>query len=316
MGLNKIAEVCASAIRKRMSREPDWNLYRTFHAVLCEGSLSGAARLLGMTQPSIARHIDALEIALGVSLFVRTPRGLSPTDAALELKPLAEHMAATSAALLRTSEGGQGKEISGTVRISASEVVAVHHLPSILARLRREHPRLTLELSPSNAVDDLLQRKADVAVRMIRPEQQALISRYVGVVAVGLHARQDYLDRRGTPRQLEDLNSHDLIGYDVETPAIRALAGRYPTLQRSAFVLRVDSDVAQLAAIRAGFGIGFCQTKLAAEAPALVRVLPDAFQLDLQTWVVMHEDLRDSPACRVVFDALHRGLSDIVGSSI
>lgn len=295
-----------------MSTEPDWDLYRTFHVVLREGSLSGAARALGVTQPSIARHIAALEGTLGTTLFLRTPRGLSPTDAALELKPLAEHLAATSAALLRRAEG-RGAGISGTVRISASEVVATVHLPPILTRLRQAHPELSLELSPSNALDDLLQRKADVAVRMVRPAQQALVSRRIGAFAVGLHARRDYLDRRGTPRTMDDLKDHDLIGYDIETPALRALVQHYPALARNAFALRVDSDIGQLSAIRAGFGIGVCQTVIAAHYDDLVRVLPDAFEVELETWVVMHEDLRSNARCRRVFDALVEGLSGIVG---
>jgi DNA-binding transcriptional LysR family regulator len=293
-----------------MSSDPSWDLYRTFHAVLREGSLSGAARALDMTQPSIARHVDALEQAFGAKLFLRTPRGLSPTDAALELKPLAERLAATTAALRRTAEG-RSADVSGTVRISASEMVAFAHLPSILTRLRQAHPDLTLEVSPSNALDDLLQRRADVAVRMVRPEQQALVSRHIGAIEVGLHARRDYLDRRGTPRTMDDLSRHDLIGYDVETPAIRAVAQRYPALSRNGFALRVDSDVTQLAAIRAGFGIGICQVVLADAEPDLVRVLPDAFSLPLETWIVMHEDLRGAARCRVVFDALVEGLSEV-----
>jgi DNA-binding transcriptional LysR family regulator len=220
------------------------------------------------------------------------------------------------AALRRTAEGGGGGgALSGTVRISASEVVAVEHLPPILARMRQAHPGLALELSPSNALDDLLQRKADVAVRMVRPEQQALVSRHVGALAIGLHAHRDYLARRGTPRTLADLKDHDLIGYDVETPAIRAAVQQYPALSRDAFALRVDSDVAQLAAIRAGFGIGICQTVVAARQPDLVRVLPDAFHMALETWIVMHGDLRGNARCRAVFDALVEGLSGIIESS-
>lgn len=286
-----------------MSQEPSWDLYRSFSAVLNEGSLSGAARALGLTQPSIARHIDALEQAVGATLFLRTARGLSPTDAALELKPFADLMASTSAALLRTAEGHTG-EVDGTVRISASEVVGIVHLPAILTRLRQRYPRLTIELSLSNAVDDLLKRQADIAIRMVRPEQQALLAKRVGVFPVGFHARKDYLARRGMPQSLDDLRAHDLIGYDTETPAIRAVAQRYPMLNRTNYALRVDSDVAQLAAIRAGFGIGICQATIAETEPDLVRVLPDAFGLDLETWVVMHEDLSGNTRCRAVFDAL------------
>ena len=298
-----------------MNPLPSWDVYRTFEAVLREGSLSGAARALELSQPSVARHIDALEKAIGVALFVRTPRGLSPTDAALELKPFAELLASTSAALLRTAEGRLG-EVRGTVRISASEVVGIQHLPAILTRLRQRHPALTIELSLSNALDDLLQRKADIAIRMVRPEQKALVAKRIGFIQVGLHAHRDYLARRGVPASLDDLRDHDLIGYDSETPAIRAIAQHYPALDRGAFALRVDSDVAQLSAIRAGFGIGICQVPIAASESDLVRVLPRAFTVNLETWIAMHEDLRSSARCRAVFDALVEGLMPLVQGKI
>jgi len=298
-----------------MSQELSWDLYRTFHAVLLEGSLSGAARSLGLTQPSIARHIDALEQAVGTTLFLRTPRGLSPTDAALELRPYAELLATTSAAFLRTAEG-RGGNVSGTVRISTSEVVGIEHMPIILAQLRREHPQLTIELVLSNAVDDLLQRKADIAIRMVRPEQQALVAKYIGAFSLGLHAHRDYLARSGAPATVDDLGNYDLIGYDVETPAIRLLLQRYPMLNRADFALRVDSDVAQLSAIRAGFGIGICQVAIADANPDLVRVLPNEFQMDLETWVVMHEDLRNSAHCRVVFDFVVQRLGAIANNPV
>ena len=296
-----------------MNAEPSWDLYRTFDAVLREGSLSGAARALGLTQPSVARHIDALEAAIGRRLFLRTQRGLSPTEAAIELKPYADMMASTSAAFLRTSQAAAG-EVRGTVRISASEVVGTVHLPAILTKLRRAHPSLALELVLSNALDDLLQRKADVAIRMVRPEQQSLLARRVGIIPVGLFARRDYLERRGMPTTIEELPSHDLIGYDVETPSIRAVAQHSPMLTRDSFSLRVGNDVAQLFAIRAGFGIGFCQVPIGAGDPELVRVLERDFQIDLETWVVMHEDLKGSARCRVVFDALVEGISAIAES--
>lgn len=294
-----------------MSSDPSWDLYRTFHAVLREGSLSSAARALGLTQPSVARHIDALEEAVGAALFLRTPRGLSPTDAALELKPLAELLASTSAAFLRLAEGRVG-EVKGTVRISASEVVGVEHLPSILTKMRERYPALVIELSLSNSLDDLLQRKADIAIRMVRPEQQALLAKRVGAIPLGLHAHRRYLDQRGVPESMDDLERHDLIGFDTETPGIRAIAQHYPALNRKAFALRVDSDVAQLAAIRAGFGIGICQALIAAADPDLVRVLSQSFSVDLETWVVMHEDLSSNARCRVVFDALTEALRSLV----
>lgn len=293
-----------------MNSEPSWDVYRSFAAVLREGSLSGAARRLGMTQPSIARHIDALEQAIGAKLFVRSQRGLSPTDRALALRPHAD-MLVSAAEALRRSSSGEPDAIAGVVRISASQAVGVMHLPSILVALRRAHPALTIELSLSDEPDDLLQRQADIAVRMFEPRQQALIARHVGHVRLGFHARRDYLDRRGVPITLADLVDHDLIGFDTETRFIRAAMGHLPGIDRSSFALRVDSDGAQFAAIQAGFGIGICQTVIARRDPTLVRVLADALDLPLPLWIVAHEDLRRTARCRVVFDALASALAAV-----
>lgn len=287
--------------------EPDWTLYRTLLAVLADGSLSGAARTLGLTQPTVARHIDALEEALGTDLFIRSQRGLAPTDAALALKPHAELMASTAASLLRAAADNR-ETVRGTVRISASEVMGVEVLPPILSALRQAHPELTVELVLSNALDDLLRREADIAVQMVEPTQTALVAQRVGAIPLGLHAHRRYLERRGTPAGLDELAGHDLIGFDRETPALRAMLKGFPTLDRTRFALRADSDLAQLAAIRAGFGIGVCQAPLARRDPALVPVLPKQFALELQTWIAMHEDLRSSPRCRAAFDALAAGV--------
>ena len=291
-----------------MSAEPDWTLYRTFLAVVDEGSLSGAARQLGVAQPTVARHIDALEAAIGANLFLRSQRGLIPTEVALDLKPYAEALASTAAALLRTASARAG-EVSGSVRVSVSEVVGVEHLPPILARLRQRHPGLVVELVLSNAVDDLLQRDADIAVRMVEPVQETLVAQRLPPIALGLHAHRCYLDRNGTPASMEDLARHDLIGFDRGTPAVRAIVARFPALGRQAFALRTDSDLAQLAAIRAGFGIGVCQVPVARRDPDLVHILADAMYVDLGLWIVMHEDLKTSARCRAVFDALAHGLA-------
>lgn len=289
--------------------EPSWDFYRTFLMVLRERSLSAAARQLGLTQPTVGRHIDALEASVGFPLFTRSPHGLMPTDAALELRPYAETLAATAAALLRAASGQHGA-IGGTVRISASEVIGVEVLPPILAELHRDYPDLSVELSASDVVEDLLRQEADIAVRMVAPAQEALVARHIGAVPLGFHAHRSYLERRGIPQTLEDLSRHSVIGYDRETPAIRSIKGRAPDLPIGRFAFKSDSNLAQLAAIRAGFGIGICQNALAARDPDLMHVLADAFELKLETWLVMHENLRATPRCRVVFDALARGLLD------
>jgi len=293
-----------------MNSEPDWDLYRTFLAVVHEGSLSGAARRLGLTQPTVARHVDELERAVGADLFLRSQRGLTPTDMGLELKPHAEALALDAATLWRTASGRPGA-VRGAVRISASEVVGVEHLPPILSALRRDYPELVVELVLSNAVDDLLRREVDIALRMVEPAQEALLARRLAPVQLGLHARRDYLERRGTPRTVNDLAGHDIIGFDRETPATRAIMSGYPQIADLAFALRADSDLAQLAAIRAGFGIGMCHVAIARRDPELVRVLEAGVAIDLGLWVVMHEDLKTSARCRATFDALAAGLQAV-----
>ena len=203
------------------SANPDWSLYRSFLSVLRTGSLSAAAREEGLTQPTVGRHVDALEKVLGVPLFTRSQHGLTPTEAALELQPYAESLEATAAALVRAAVGRAGTR--GTVRITASEVVGAEVLPAILTQVHELHPEITIELVLSNRTEDLLQREADIAVRMVRPTQQALLARHVGDVDLGLHARRDYLERRGVPSSLEELREHTLIGFDRENAFIRSV---------------------------------------------------------------------------------------------
>ena len=284
-----------------------WELYRSFLGVLREGSLSGAARALGITQPTVGRQVAALEQALGVVLVTRSQLGLMPTELALALRSYAEAMESTAASLERAASS-QGEGVRGAVRVSASEVIGVEVLPPIVARLREQHPALKVELVLTNRVQDLLRREADIAVRMLRPRQEQLVARRIGSIGVGLHARKDYLSRHGTPRNLGELAGHSIIGYDQASAFIRSAGKSLQGLSRDVFALRTDSDLAQLALIRSGAGIGMCQVALARRDATLQRVLAKPFALQLETWVTMHEDLRNSPRCRVTFDALVDGL--------
>jgi DNA-binding transcriptional LysR family regulator len=288
--------------------QPGWELYRSFLATLRTGSLSGAARTLGLTQPTIGRHIGELEARLGTALFTRSQQGLAPTETALELTPYAEAMASAADALVRAASGGS-HEARGTVRMSASEVVGAEVLPPILAELREQYPQLTVELVLSNRAEDLLRRDVDIAVRMVQPTQTALTARRIGHVALGLHAHRRYLDANGRPESLDDLGRYAVIGFDRETVGVRALRAKGLTLTRDMFALRTDNDLAQLAAIRAGCGIGVCQVPIGRRDPDLVHLLPRQFVFNLDIWVVMHENLRTSRRLRVTFDHLVAGLS-------
>ena len=296
-----------------MALEIGWELYRSFLGVLAEGSLSAAARALGVAQPTLGRHVAALEKALGLALFTRSQAGLLPTEAALALRCYAETMASTAAALERIA-ASQGDGVRGAVRVTASEVIGVEVLPPILARLREQHPALTVELVLTSRVQDLLRREADIAVRMLRPNQAQLVARRIGQVELGLHATRPYLAAHGTPRSTAELASHALIGFDRATAFVRSLGKSLQGLNRNSFALRSDNDLAQLALIRAGAGIGACQVALG-RRDTLVRVLPSKFALQLETWVTMHEDLRNSPRCRVTFDALVEGLQQYLATA-
>lgn len=292
--------------------EPSWDFYRTFLTVLQQGSLSAAARELGLTQPTIGRHIDALETSIGFQLFIRSPQGLIPTEAATDLRPHAQQLASNAAALLRAASG-LGGGVRGTVRISASEVIGIEVLPPMLATLNDRHPDLIIELSLSDAVEDLLHQEADIAVRMVEPEQDALITRRIGGIPLGLHAHRRYLDKHGIPEKLEDLLDHRTIGFDRESAFVRAIRKRVPLIELMHPSFRADSNLAQLAAIRAGFGIGVCQVALAKRDPEIVRLFKTEFTLPLETFVVMHENLKTTPRCRVTFDTLVEGLLAYLG---
>ncbi|MGC4092786.1 MAG: LysR family transcriptional regulator [Polyangiaceae bacterium] len=291
--------------------EPGWELYRSFLAVMRERSLSAAARSLSLTQPTLGRHIDALEQALGVALFTRSQSGLHATPSALSLLPHAEAMASAASTIARVASG-EADEERGAVRITASEMVGAEVLPAVLASFRRKHPRIDVELVLSNRAQDLLRRDADIAVRMVKPTQGALMAKKLGAVQLGLHAHPNYLKAYGVPRSLEELRQHPLIGFD-SAASLRRVPKLALPLTREMFAFRCDSDFAQYAAIRAGFGIGMCQLALG-KRDQLVHVLPGALRIELGMWVVMHQDLKHSRRMRLMYDHLAAQLSSYIAS--
>ena len=284
-----------------ISAQPGWELYRSFLAVFREGSLSGAARELSLTQPTVGRHIDSLEQALGVALFTRSQAGLDATEGATALVPYAEAMASAAAALQRAASG-EAAEDRGAVRITASEMIGTEVLPRILAAFREAHPRVAVELTISNRSEDLLRREADIAVRMVRPTQEALLARKVGTIHLGLHAHPRYLKAHGTPKTMAELQSHSLIGFD-KVASIRRLDKLDFPLTRELFSFRCDSDIGQYAALRAGFGIGLCQVPLG-KRDKLVPLLPGSFDFKMETWVAMHKDLKGTRRMALMFEHL------------
>jgi DNA-binding transcriptional LysR family regulator len=294
-----------------MNRSPDWSLWRSFAAVVEAGSLSAAARKLGLSQPTLGRHIVALEADLGIPLFDRTLNGLKPTETALRLyEPVAGAGRALSEAALMAE--GQTAELGGSVRITASTVISHYVLPPMLAGIREAFPAVALELVPSDSPENLLLREADIAVRMFRPTQLELITRRIGVIPAICSAHRSYLERRGTPTRLDDLLGHDLIGLDRSDLIITAARSLGFELTRADFSIRTDSQTALWELMKAGLGIGFAQRGLVAGTPGMVPLLPE-IMFPLEVWLTTHRELFTSRRIRAIYDALAEAFTAYLG---
>ncbi len=284
-----------------MNNKFDWTLVRSFLAALEQGSLLGASRVVRASQPTIGRHIAELESQLGVVLFERTGRGLRPTEAALGLADAARMMERGAHQIVRHVLGSS-EAVAGTVRITASQPVACFLLPPILAKMRLTLPDVQVELVASNAVSNLLRREADIAVRMVRPDQATLVAKRVGSVAISACAHQDYLRRRGIPRQSSDLLKHDLIGGDQNDEILKGFATMGLPMQRTNFAFRSDDLIATWTAVRAGLGIGFISDYQIRGEPSVVTVLPMLGIPKLPVWLTVHREIRTNARIRAVYD--------------
>lgn len=297
-----------------MCKPINWDDQRAFLAVFDEGSLSGAARLLGVTQPTVRARIAALEQALGTVLFTRSVNGLAATEHARAVADSARAMAKASEAFARAASAPPG-EIAGSVRISVAEFVGIEVLPPMLATLRAAHPRIVVELSLSNSSADILEQEVDVAVRMHPPRQEALVAKKIGAIELGLFAHHDYLARKGIPATLDDLAHHDMIGSDRTRADLQMAAAVHPAMAREHLVARTDSHPAQLALARAGLGIAVVHRAIGRSDPRLAEVLPGLEIASLDTWIVTHEDLRRVPRVGAVFDHLTAAFAEYARSA-
>ena len=286
-----------------MNRLFDWSLVRSFLAVLEKGSLLAASRDLQLSQPTIGRHVAELESQLGLVLFDRNGRGLLPTEAAYHLAESARIMQSGADQLARNVMGAD-LGASGTVRITASQPVSCYVLPPLLAQMRLSLPDVQVELVASNEVSNLLRREADIAVRMVQPEQASIIARRVGKVTLRACAHQDYLRRRGVPRQPNDLLAHDLIGGDRNDDTLKGFAAQGLVVGREQFAFRADDLIVVWQAVRAGLGVGFVSEHLIRSDPAVIPVLPKLKIEPLPVWLAVHKEIRTSKRIRAVYDFL------------
>ena len=282
---------------------PDWTLIRSFLAVAEAGSLSAAARATGISQPTLGRHVQAIEATLQVQLFTRTAQGQLLTEAGQALMAPARAMQAAAAELALTAKG-HAAGIEGSVRITASRVVSHTILPPILCRLRAEEPGIQIDLVPSDTTENLLFGEADIALRMYRPTQPDLVARQIGALPLGLYAAKRYLDRRGRPAGIDDLLHHDFIGQDRMDQIIRVMGMLGMDVGRSFFPVRCDDPLTYVELVRAGCGLGGILRAVGDADPSLERIdlIPDLPSLPV--WLTAAPRLRQSPRLRRVWDAL------------
>ena len=281
----------------------DWRLVQTFLVALDRGSLLGAARQLGTSQPTVGRQIAELEQQLGAVLFERTGRGLKPTELALTLEGPARQMAAAALALNQQLHSANA-DVAGTVRITASQPVACYLLPPVLAAMREALPAVQVALVVSNSVSNLLEREADIALRMVRPDQSSLVAKLIAHVGVSACASRSYIRQRGAPVVPTDLLQHDLVGYDQNDEIIKGFAAMGYPMTHTRFALRTDDMIAYWQAIRAGLGVGFVADNMLRLHDDVVQVLPGLALPKLPMWLTVHREVRTSARIRAVYDFL------------
>ena len=286
----------------------DWADIRLFLAIHDRGSLVAASEVLGLTQPTVGRRLAAMEERFGTPLFVRSGRRMQLTDAGAGILESARRMEREMLAIERSLEV-HSTELCGEVTISATEGTGTDWLTPVLFDFHQQYPEILVKVQIDNRPVDLLHREADIALRMGRPSQPALIARHLTTVGFGLYASPAYLKRAGMPDSIEALRQHNLVALD-------SLQGTGPfsnheDLLAGNYVYFSNSLAALTSAIEAGFGIGGLSHRWVAMRGKLVRVLPEYTANTLEMWLVTHEELRYSARIRAVSDFItERVLAD------
>ena len=286
----------------------DWNQLKAFLETAETGSLSAAARKLGLTQPTLSRQVAAIEQRMGVTLFERVGKTLALTPTGLDLLEHARAMGAAAAAL-RLAASGRSQAVGGVVSVSASDAVAAYLLPPLLRRLRAQQPGIAAEVISSNAMSDLLRREADIAIRHVKPEQPELIARLVREAEANFYASEDWVQVHGHPRRAQDAAHLPFVGSDRSGQYLSYLRQHGLPIEEANFSCYADQSKAHWALVRHGLGIGAMIDEIARDTPGIVRVLDDVPPVRFPIWLVTHRELRTSRRIRIVFEALAEGLA-------
>ncbi len=281
----------------------DWNKARAFLVTAEEGSLSAAARALGMAQPTLGRQVDGLEQELGIVLFERVGRGLTLTPSGLELLDHVRDMGEAAGRVSMTALG-QSQALEGTICISASETYAVVLLPPIIAKLRIMEPGIQVEIVVANHASDLRRREADIAIRNFRPTEPDLIAKRIGDADAVLYATPDYIEKIGNPTKPYDLRHADFVNMDHGGMMLKGLNTLGLGLTEANFPLLTESYLVMWELVRQGAAIGILDAYIGDADPIVRRVLPDLEPLIFPIWLVAHRELSTSRRIRRVYDFL------------
>ena len=286
----------------------DWNQLKAFLETAETGSLSAAARKLGLTQPTLSRQVAAIEQYMGVTLFERVGKSMALTPTGLDLLEHARAMGAAAEALSLAATGSS-QAVRGVVSVSATDVVASVLLPPLVKKLHDQEPGITIDVIPSNALSDLLRREADIAIRHVKPEQPDLIARLIREASAHFYASESWVNAHGHPRSAEDAARLSFVGSDRSGQYLGYLRTHGLPLSEANFSCYADHSVAHWALVRQGMGIGVMMEEIALATPGMVRVLDDLPPVRFPIWLVTHRELRTSKRIRMVFDALAQGLA-------
>lgn len=298
-----------------MARLLDWSLIRSFIALIDTGNLQAAARRVNSSQPTVGRHIALLEQQIGKRLFDRRARQLIPTETALLIAQYARNMENNAFAIDRVLKG-----IPATtpkkITITTPQGVAWGYLPAILPSLHACYPEVLFSVCASNRVMNLSRGEADIAIRMFRPEQDALIVRRVGHIKLGIYAHKNYAKRRMLPQSVEDLVQHHLISFDTRYAKTKFC--QLLNCKEDELVVRFQSDdfYVQVQMLMQGLGLMLMPDSFACTDGNLVRCLPGVEIDPLDVWLIMHEDLRTCPITSDIYQTLANSLEKTLQADV
>lgn len=273
----------------------DWDDVRFLLAALREGSLTAAARSLGVRQSTVSRRIAGLERRLGVRLFERTPEGLVPTELAQAWRPMAEVME-QQAGLMGAEAAGWEAGPRGVVRIAATESLAMYVLVPELARWRSLYPELEVELLVGYGFADMLRREADLALRFERPVQGELVVKRVARMPQIILGTQALAGRAWSELEWVRFFLPGMV--TPEERWMREQMARGPVMSTTSYLSQVE-------AVRRGVGVGLMSSKIARVAPELTQIeAPVPLPPDQELWLVGHRSMRRVPRVEVMWREL------------